>query len=152
MRTKRKPWCGRSAPNSWCIPPSRKKILYPACQGKIKDEELVDEAYVEHDGAKVLIAELVQGSPADEFYDAKVKVLSELIKHHVKEEERPSDGLFAEVRAAGADVEELGARLSARKEELLAEFKDGAKLPPPETRSYKGHKLKQNVPVEAPAV
>ncbi len=60
------------------------EIFYPAARG-IEDEDLLDEAYVEHDGAKVLIAELLQGSPSDEFYDAKVKVLSEMIKHHVKE-------------------------------------------------------------------
>src|SRR5437868_4585156 len=54
------------------------KIFYPACNKKV-EEDMLDEAYVEHDGAKVLIAELSQGSPKDEFYDAKVKVLSELI-------------------------------------------------------------------------
>ena len=51
------------------------EIFYPACKGQIEDEDLLDEAYVEHDGAKVLIAELTAGKPDDEFYDAKVKVL-----------------------------------------------------------------------------
>src|SRR5690606_7172539 len=60
------------------------EIFYPACKDEI-DEHTLNEAYVEHDGAKVLIAEISAGSPSDEFYDAKVKVLSEMIKHHVKE-------------------------------------------------------------------
>ncbi len=91
------------------------EIFYPACKGRIEDEDLLDEAYVEHDGAKVLIAELLQGSPADEFYDAKVKVLSEMIKHHVKEEEMRSEGLFAEARDAGINLDDLGDRLPGRR-------------------------------------
>ncbi|MEF3366428.1 hemerythrin domain-containing protein [Methylocystis sp. 9N] len=62
------------------------EIFYPACRGKI-DDDLSNEAYVEHDGAKVLIAEIAASKPADQFYDARVKVLAEMIKHHVKEEE-----------------------------------------------------------------
>jgi hypothetical protein len=126
------------------------EIFYPACKGKIEDEDLLDEAYVEHDGAKVLIAELLQGSPSDEFYDAKVKVLSEMIKHHVKEEEMRSEGLFAEARDAGVDLEALGERLKTRKAQLLAKFKEAGKLPPPQTRSFTGHKLAQSEPVMAP--
>lgn len=125
------------------------EIFYPACKGKIEDEELLDEAYVEHDGAKVLIAELLQGSPSDEFYDAKVKVLSEVIKHHVKEEEMRSAGLFAEARDAGMDLDDLGDRLKARKAQLLARFKESGALPPPQTRSFTGHKLVQSQPVQA---
>jgi hypothetical protein len=98
------------------------EIFYPACKGKI-DEDLLDEAYVEHDGAKVLIAELVASAPDEEFYDAKVKVLSEQIEHHVHEEEKRSNGMFSQARAAGLDMDELGARMTARKEALLAEFK-----------------------------
>ena len=60
------------------------EIFYPACKEAVEDD-LEHEAYVEHDGAKVLIAEIAQGNPEDEFYDAKVMVLSEMIKHHVKE-------------------------------------------------------------------
>ncbi|MEJ1970506.1 MAG: hemerythrin domain-containing protein [Rhizomicrobium sp.] len=71
------------------------EIFYPACEGAV-EEDLHDEAYVEHDGAKVLVAELAQGGPDDEFYDAKMTVLSEQIKHHVKEEEKPGDGYFAQ--------------------------------------------------------
>ena len=72
------------------------EIFYPAVKDAV-DEEIHDEAYVEHDGAKVLIAEISERSPDDEFYDAKVKVLSEMIKHHVKEEEQ-RDGLFAQAK------------------------------------------------------
>jgi hypothetical protein len=124
------------------------EIFYPACDGKIEDEDLLKEAYVEHDGAKVMIAELLGSTPDNEFYDAKVKVLSEEIKHHVKEEEKPSEGIFAQARNAEIDMVALGDQLAARKEELLAQFKaDG--LPPPETRSFTGHELRQGEPVEA---
>ena len=70
------------------------EIFYPACEGKV-DEDLLKESYVEHDGAKVLIAEIMQGEPSDEFYDSKVKVLQEQIEHHVQEEEKRLEGLFS---------------------------------------------------------
>jgi hemerythrin superfamily protein len=126
------------------------EIFYPACAGEIEDGDLVQEAYVEHDGAKVLIAELTASEPDDEFYDAKVMVLSEMIKHHVKEEEKRSEGLFAEAKEAGLDLDDLGDRLQARKEELLAEIKQNG-LPTPETRSFRGHDLQQGSPVEQAA-
>jgi hypothetical protein len=107
------------------------EIFYPACEGKI-EEDLLKEAYVEHDGAKVLIAEIEAGAPSDEFYDAKVKVLSEQIEHHVGEEEMRMEGMFAQARKAGLDMDALGDRLRARKEELLAEYK-ATGLPKPET-------------------
>ena len=109
------------------------EIFYPACKGEV-EEHMIEEAYVEHDGAKVLIAELEAGDPSDEFYDAKVTVLSEQIKHHVAEEEKRSEGLFAQARAAGLDMDDLGSRMAQRKQELLAKFKvDG--VPPPEMRT-----------------
>lgn len=117
------------------------EIFYPACKGKVEDDQM-DEAYVEHDGAKVMIAELLAGSPDDDFYDAKMKVLSEEIKHHVKEEERPGDGVFSQAREAGIDMDALAERMAARKKQLLANFKSEG-LPPPTTRTFKGHKLKQ---------
>jgi hypothetical protein len=123
------------------------EIFYPACTGEI-EEDLVKEAYVEHDGAKVIIAELLASSPDDDFYDAKVKVLSEEIKHHVKEEEKRSEGMFAQAREAGVDMDALGEQLAARKQELLAEFKASG-LPSPQTRSFTGHKLRQGQPVAA---
>ncbi|MET1025757.1 MAG: hemerythrin domain-containing protein [Dongiaceae bacterium] len=125
------------------------EIFYPACTGEI-EEDMVQEAYVEHDGAKVLIAELVASEPDEEFYSAKVKVLSEMIKHHVHEEEQRSEGMFAQARAAGLDLNGLGDRMAARKKELLADFKKNG-LPTPETRSFSGHDLTQGKPVEETA-
>ena len=125
------------------------EIFYPACKGKVEDD-LMNESYVEHDGAKVMIAELLSSSPDDEFYDAKMTVLSEEIKHHVREEEKPGEGVFAQAREGGLDLEALGERLAARKQELLAKFKAEG-LPAPTTRSFTGHKLKQGHTVEANA-
>ncbi len=125
------------------------EIFYPACNGAI-EEDLLDEAYVEHDGAKVLIAELMQSAPGADFYDAKVKVLSEEIKHHVKEEEKRAEGMFAQAREAGLDMDALGDQMAARKKELLAQFKANG-LPPPRTRTFSGHTLEQGEPVEAAA-
>jgi hemerythrin superfamily protein len=98
------------------------EIFYPACEGKV-DEDLLKESYVEHDGAKLLIAEILAGGPDDEFYDAKVKVLSEEIEHHVEEEEKRMEGLFAQARKAGLDMDALGEQLAARKEQLTEQFK-----------------------------
>lgn len=100
------------------------EIFYPAFRGKVEDHTL-DEAYVEHDGAKVLINDIEAGSPTDDFYDAKVKVLSEEIKHHVHEEEMPSEGMFAQCRKADVDLLALRDRMLARKEELLAQANGG---------------------------
>src|SRR5687768_13321058 len=97
------------------------EIFYPACEGKV-DEELVKEAYVEHDGAKLLIAEIMAGAPSDELYDSKVKVLQEQIEHHVEEEEKRMEGLFSQARKAGLDMETLGQELAARKQQLTSEF------------------------------
>ena len=82
---------------------------------------MLDEAYVEHDGAKKLIAEIEAMKPGQEFYDAKVKVLGEYIKHHVKEEEQPG-GLFSQAKKSDEDLEAMGERLKARKEELMAKM------------------------------
>jgi hemerythrin superfamily protein len=98
------------------------EIFYPACEGKV-DEDLLKEAYVEHDGAKVLIAEIMNGGPSDDYYDAKVKVLQEEIEHHVEEEEKRLDGLFAQARKAELDMDALGEELAARKSELTEQFK-----------------------------
>ena len=106
------------------------EIFYPACEGKV-EEDLLKEAFVEHDAAKVLIAEIEAGGPDDAFYDAKVKVLSEEITHHVKEEEQRVEGIFAQARKAGIDMEALGEQLRARKEELIASYKAGG-VPKPE--------------------
>ena len=106
------------------------EIFYPACEGKV-EEGLLKESYVEHDAAKLLIAEIEAGGPSDEFYDAKVKVLSEEIDHHVEEEEKRMEGLFAQAKKAGLDMDALGEQLAARKSELLAQTESG-ELPKPE--------------------
>src|SRR6266403_1361779 len=124
------------------------EIFYPACKGKVEDD-LLSEGYVEYDGAKVVIAELEAGSPDQEFYDAKVKVLSEQIEHHVHEEEKRTEGIFSQARAAGLEMDGLGARMLARKHEPMARFEaDG--LPSPETRTFTGHDLEMSAPIEAP--
>ena len=104
------------------------ELFYPAFDGKI-DEDLLNEAYVEHDGAKVLINDIEAGSPADGFYDAKVKVLSEEIEHHVHEEEMQSEGMFAQCRKTDVDLVALGEQMLARKEELRA-LAETSGLPP----------------------
>ena len=103
------------------------EIFYPACDGKI-EEDMLKEAYVEHDAAKLLIAEIEAGSgKTDDFFDAKVQVLGEQIDHHVKEEE---DELFPEVRKADIDTKALGQQLAERKRELMKEYKaDGVPEP-----------------------
>lgn len=93
------------------------EIFYPALNGKI-DEDLLKEAYVEHDGAKRLINEILAGGPDEDFYDAKVMVLKEQIAHHVEEEEKLRGNMFQQARAADVDLETVGDRLLARKEEL----------------------------------
>jgi hypothetical protein len=117
------------------------EIFYPACREAGVESDMMDEANVEHDGAKILIAELENGSPEDDYYDAKVKVLSEEIKHHVKEEEKRG-GIFTEARKADLDLDALGEQLAARKKELMAEFESNG-LPTPVTRTMKAPPLEQ---------
>ena len=120
------------------------EIFYPACKGEVEDDT-VFEAFVEHDGAKMLIAEIEAGSPDDQFYDAKVTVLSEEIKHHVREEEKRGDGMFAQAKKSGLDLEALGARLMERKKQLLEKFTSEG-LPPPVTRTVRGPAPKKGAP------
>lgn len=93
------------------------EIFYPAFYEATGDDEIHHEAIVEHDGAKKLIAEIESSGPDDEYYDARVTVLSEMIKHHVKEEEQ-RDGMFAKARSSGMDLLTLGERLAERKAEI----------------------------------
>ena len=109
------------------------EIFYPACEGKV-DEDLLKESYVEHDGAKVLIAEIMNGGPDDDYYDAKVKVLREEIEHHVEEEEKRLDGLFTQARKAELDMDALGAELAARKQQLTEQFNAGG-IPTPQLKT-----------------
>lgn len=104
------------------------EIFYPALEGKI-DADLLKEAYVEHDGAKLLVNEIAEGTPDEEFYDAKVKVLREQIEHHVKEEEKQHDNMFQQARAAEVDLTALGEQMLAKKEELTA-LANSKGLPP----------------------
>jgi len=94
------------------------EIFYPAFLEATGDEDMNDEAYVEHDGAKKLIAQIEAGTPDSDKWEAKVTVLSEMIKHHVHEEEM-RDGMFAKARKSDMDLEELGARMATRKKELM---------------------------------
>jgi hemerythrin superfamily protein len=93
------------------------ELFYPPFYDKTGDKELHHEAEIEHDGAKKLIAEIEASGPDDDYYDAKVKVLSEMIKHHVKEEEQ-AGGMFAEARRSEMDLKEIGERMRARKNQL----------------------------------
>ena len=85
-------------------------IFYPALRKAIEDQDILDEADVEHAGAKDLIAQIRAAEPGDDHYDAKVKVLGEGVKHHVKEEEGE---MFKEARAADLDFNALGAEMKA---------------------------------------
>ena len=93
------------------------EIFYPAFVEATGDTELNNEALVEHDGARKLIAEIQAFEPNDELFEAKVKVLSEMIEHHVEEEEQDG-GMFAEARESAMDLAALGARLATRKAAL----------------------------------
>ena len=109
------------------------EIFYPACEGKVEDD-MLKEAVVEHDAAKVMIAEIEAGDPSEDFYDAKVKVLQEEIEHHVEEEEQRGKGIFAQARDSDIDLDALGEQMATRKEQLMAEI-EASGLPEPETSS-----------------
>ena len=95
------------------------EIFYPAVRKAIDDDDLMDEADVEHDEVKALIAQLETMEPGDDHYDAKVTVLGEDIDHHVKEEEGE---MFPKARKADIDGVALGKRMASRKTELKAEM------------------------------
>lgn len=92
------------------------EIFYPAVKAALKDKLLVPEATIEHCGVKDLIAQIEGVEPDGEMYDAKVKVLSEYVKHHVKEEQTQ---MFPKAKASSLDMVDLGERMAARKDELL---------------------------------
>jgi hypothetical protein len=97
-------------------------IFYPACEGTVDEDEL-KEGYVEHDAAKLMIAEIVANEGGDDdFFDTKVKVLQEEIEHHIEEEEGPG-GIFAQARKGKLDLDGLGEQMAAKKEELTERFK-----------------------------
>jgi DUF438 domain-containing protein len=90
-------------------------IFYPAAKAAIKDDDLMDEAEVEHTGARDLIAQLETMAPDEPLYDARVKVLGEQIDHHVKEEQGE---MFPKVRKAKLDLVALGGQMKALRTEL----------------------------------
>ena len=94
------------------------EIFYPAVKAALKDKLLVPEATVEHTSVKDLIAQIEGLEPDGEMYDAKVKVLSEYVKHHVKEEQNE---MFPKAKSSSLDMDDLGAQMAARKDELLAQ-------------------------------
>ena len=99
------------------------EILYPEAREALdeEDRDLVNEADVEHATIKRLVAEVEESSPEDEHFDARVTVIGEYVKHHVKEEEKE---LFPKLRESELDLDELGARLAARKAELSSQLEE----------------------------
>jgi hemerythrin superfamily protein len=96
------------------------ELIYPLGRKEIEETDLIDEAEVEHASAKQLIAEIARMSPGDDLFDAKVKVLGEYVKHHVKEEE---DELFPTLkREADVDFDDVGKKMAARKTAMLTEL------------------------------
>lgn len=95
------------------------EIFYPAVQEALKDHELVPEATVEHKTLKDLISEVKGVEPDGDMFDAKIKVLSEYVKHHVKEEEGE---MFPEAKSSKLDMTELGALMKERKLQLSKEY------------------------------
>ena len=95
------------------------ELFYPPAREKTGDGDLLDEALVEHSGAKILIAQIEAMLPGQPLYDAKVKVLAEQVRHHVEEEETE---LFPETREANLDLQALGVKLAARKAELMQQL------------------------------
>lgn len=106
------------------------QVFYPAIREAV-DDDMMDEAQVEHDSAKTLILSLQQGTPSDAYYDAKVSVLKEQVEHHVYEEERQRGSIFAQVRKAEIDLVALGGQMAELKQRLLAQAKAEG-LPRPE--------------------
>lgn len=94
------------------------KIFYPAIRREIEDDDIMDEALVEHAGAKDLVEQLKDARPGDELYAAKVTVLGEQVAHHIKEEEGE---MFPKVRKAKVDIKALGEAMLKRKQALLGE-------------------------------
>lgn len=95
------------------------EIFYPAVREALEDDDMMDEAEVEHDSAKELIVQIEGMSPQEDLYDAKVKVLGEYIDHHVQEEESE---MFPRVREADLDLQSMGDQMESRKDQLMREM------------------------------
>jgi hemerythrin superfamily protein len=106
------------------------QVFYPAVREAVEDD-MMDEAQVEHDSAKALIESLQRSEPSDPFYEAKVSVLKEQVEHHVYEEERQRGSMFAQARKADVDLVAIGAEMAQLKSQLKEQAKSGA-LPQPE--------------------
>lgn len=119
------------------------EIFYAACREEGVEEDELDVAQVEHDAVKLLVSDLLKSSQDDDYYDAKVTVLGEYVKHHVGEEEKADDGIFARARKAGIDMAELGRKLRERKDELMAD-KQRLLGRPPRIRSLNLSQLNQD--------
>jgi hemerythrin superfamily protein len=108
------------------------EIFYPAVRSAIKDKDMMDEADIEHASAKELIAQLEAGKPGDDHYDAKVKVLGEYIRHHVKEEQTE---IFPRAQKTKLDMIELGSQIQTRKAELTMDHRPPRKAAEPSKSS-----------------
>ncbi|MEO7464473.1 MAG: hemerythrin domain-containing protein [Nitrosospira sp.] len=95
-----------------------KKIFYPAVREAINDDDLMNEALVEHGSAKELIAQIQSMKSYDPMFAAVVRVLGEYINHHVEEEQNE---LFPKVEKSKIDLDELGAEMARHKNELTEE-------------------------------
>ncbi|MCE4538663.1 hemerythrin domain-containing protein [Pelomonas sp. P7] len=95
------------------------EIFYPEFKAALKDKELVPEARVEHDSVKALIAQVQDKEPDGEDFDAKVRVMGEFVKHHVKEEQNE---MFPKAKDSRMDLVELGERMAALKEQLTLQL------------------------------
>ena len=100
------------------------QIFYPACRRAADDDSDLDEAQVEHDTVKLLIADIRQSGGRGDYYDAKVKVLAEYVRHHVKEEEG-GDGIFAQAKKDGVDLKALGEQIAREKQRLQQQYESG---------------------------
>lgn len=100
------------------------EIFYPAAREAMDDEDLMNEAQVEHETAKMLIEQLENMGPDDPNYHATFTVLGEYVLHHVKEEEGE---MFAQLKKTDLDLDELGSRMKQRKEELMGEMEEEEK-------------------------
>ena len=119
------------------------EIFYPAVRKAIDDGDLMDEALVEHAGAKELIAQLEDMSPDDDLYDAKVTVLGEQIQHHVKEEEGQ---MFPKAKKAKIDGALLGVQMTERKAKLMAEMESDEGAPKAKTRAARNSTTNAKAP------
>ena len=95
------------------------EIFYPQAREASQDNDLIDEAVVEHSTVKNLIAEIEAMGVGEELYDAKIRVLGEMVKQHIKEEE---EELFPELQSTKMDLDAVGKELAERKEELMSEM------------------------------